>query len=123
MNAAQRKSLAQRNGRRGGLARVKKLKSTLQRQEQMRRNALKSCERQTAIYGALFTNRAGIERVNDARLEARVRGGQSSGVARRARRNEKSTGTETLTQGMSRTPVTYTVNQREEPTGAAVYKA
>jgi hypothetical protein len=122
MNAAQRSSLARRNGSRGGKARVRKLKSTLQGQGQMKRNALKSCERQKGIYGRLFVNRAGIARVNAARLEARVNGGKASQQAQRAKKNEKTTEPETSTQETSRTPVTYTVNQREEPTGAATYK-
>jgi hypothetical protein len=117
MNAAQRKSLAQRNGKRGGLARVKKMKSTLQGQEQMRRNALKSCERQTAIYQGLFVNRSGIKRVNEARKQARINGGKASQQAQRAKKSARAG---EVPRETATIPVTYNPQKTQEQSGGAV---
>jgi hypothetical protein len=84
----------------------------------MRRNGLKSCERQEGIYGRLFVNRAGVERVNAARHQARVNGGKSSAAVRRAKKQESiPVGDET-----ARTPVIFQ-GDIKPILGPATYKA
>jgi hypothetical protein len=94
------------------------MKATEQGQEQMRWNALKSTEQQTAIYGGLFINRSGIKRVNEARHQARVNGGKASGAARRV----KKSGTNSVIDETATMPVIYVVNQQEVVQGGAVYR-
>src|ERR1700741_1333692 len=92
MTKNQRHTLAVKNGRAGGKARVAAIRR--KGSEQMRFNMLRSMEHQKAIYAGIFTNRSGIERVNKARLQARKSGARAANAARAAKKakaNERGT--------------------------------
>jgi hypothetical protein len=91
MSPEQRSALAKRNGRRGGLARVAKLRA-IWGGDPLKRNMLRSMDVQKIVYGhPIFANHPNVkenhERQRRACSAAGKRGGVESGKSRRRKRD------------------------------------